>query len=137
VGAASYRLYNCRRCGLQVPICRACDHGNQYCDLGCADEARAETLRRAGRRYQRTPAGARRHAARQRSWRARRKQEVTHHGWPEGVPVRSATLLVVLVLSARQAADVATVTPTVTLPLCCHFCGRRLPPFARLGPLRG
>lgn len=135
MGAASYRLYNCRRCGLQVPICRACDHGNQYCDLGCADEARAETLRRAGRRYQRTPAGARRHAARQRSWRARRKQEVTHHGWPEGV--RSATLLVVLVLSARQAADVATVTPTVTLPLCCHFCGRRLPPFARLGPLRG
>jgi hypothetical protein len=123
VGTASYRLYNCRRCGVQVQICRWCDHGSQYCDLGCADQARADTLRRAGRRYQRTLAGERRHA-----WRARRKQEVTHYGWLQGE--RSATLLAVLVLSAWQAPDVAT----VTLPLCAPSA-RSSPPWPPPSPL--
>jgi len=76
----SYRLYSCQRCGMQVRICRRCDHGNIYCPGACAQIRRRESLRRAGRRYQRTPRGAWCHAARQRAWHVRQKQKVTHQG---------------------------------------------------------
>ena len=33
---ASYRLYNCRGCGMQVRICARCDRGNIYCAGQCA-----------------------------------------------------------------------------------------------------
>ena len=74
----SYRLYSCQRCGMQVRICRRCDHGNIYCPRACAQIRRRESVRRAGSRYQRTSRGACCHAARQRAWRSRRKQKVTH-----------------------------------------------------------
>jgi hypothetical protein len=77
----SYRLYNCRRCALQVRICRRCDHGNVYCAGECAQVCRRESLRRAAARYQRTRRGAAHHAARQRRYRAR-DEKVTHHGSP-------------------------------------------------------
>jgi len=69
----SARLYSCARCRVQVRICRRCDRGNVYCGNGCARAQRREGVRRAGSRYQRTPRGARRHAARQRAWRERRE----------------------------------------------------------------
>lgn len=50
----TYRLYNCRRCAVQVRICRHCDHGNIYCAGECSRICRRESLRRAGARYQRT-----------------------------------------------------------------------------------
>lgn len=76
----SHRLNQCRRCGVQVQICRRCDRGNVYCTTGCAPAARRESLLRAGARYQRSYRGACHHAARQRAWRDR--QEVTHQGSP-------------------------------------------------------
>jgi predicted nucleic acid-binding Zn ribbon protein len=48
----TYRLYNCQRCGVQVRICRRCDHGNIYCAQECSRIRRRECLRRAGARYQ-------------------------------------------------------------------------------------
>ena len=50
---ATYRLYHCRRCGMQVCICAQCDCGNLYCPGECAELARRESVRRAGARYQR------------------------------------------------------------------------------------
>jgi len=82
VPEASHRLYNCARCAQQVQICRRCDRGNLYCAGGCARLRRRESLRRAGRHYQRSFRGARHHAARQRAWRARQADKVTHQGSP-------------------------------------------------------
>ncbi len=76
----SYRLYNCARCAKQVRICRQCDRGNRYCAEGCAQQSRRESRRRAARRYQQSQRGACKHAARQRAWRSRHAQKVTHHG---------------------------------------------------------
>jgi hypothetical protein len=70
----TYRLYYCRRCGVQVQICLRCDHGNIYCAGECSRVARRECMRRAGTRYQRTLHGACHHAERQ------RRNEVTHQG---------------------------------------------------------
>jgi hypothetical protein len=161
----TYRLYSCRRCAEQVRICRDCDRGNQYCARQCAPMRRRESLRRAGQRYQRSRRGACRHAARQRAWRERRMQKVTHHGsLSPAVPV---TVAVSSIQSAPPGIheDIKSVEPRVqphdtghvALELAaahvharwhthrtarlpgqgCSFCGRALPPFARLGPLRG
>ena len=163
----TYRLYNCARCAEQVRICRGCDRGNQYCAGACAGLRRRESLRRAGERYQRSYRGAYAHAARQRAWRERQTQEVTHHG------SLSSALWVTVASSSTQTTieqgthvDTASVEPraqahsgceiAVTLEradLCIHargaahragmprlhysVCGRVLPPLARLGPLRG
>jgi hypothetical protein len=81
---ATYRLYNCRRCDVQVRICRRCDHGNIYCAGACAEIRSRESLRRAAERYQRTRRGACTHAARQRRWRTRQQHTVTHQGCHHG-----------------------------------------------------
>jgi hypothetical protein len=163
----TYRLYNCARCAEQVHICRRCDRGNQYCAGECAQIRRRESLQRAGERYQRSYRGACAHAARQRAWRERQTQEVTHHG-----SLSSALWLTVASSSTRTTieqgthVDTAAVEPrtqpqssceiAVTLErgdlrihargaphdagmlrLRCSVCGRVLPPLARLGPLRG
>jgi hypothetical protein len=141
----SYRLYSCRRCARQVRICRRCDRGNQYCAGECAGERRRESLRRAGARYQLSFRGACCHAARQRRWRMRRGQKVTHQGSPQGLGA--------LIVAARLTATAGThvQNPSVTafdaaerpdawrvwVQARCSFCGRRLPRFARWGFLRG
>ena len=68
------RLYNCARCHCQVIICSYCDRGNIYCDKSCADLARKTSLRKAGKRYQRSYRGRLKHAERQRHYRARCKK---------------------------------------------------------------
>ena len=131
-GEESYRLYSCRRCAQQVRICRRCDRGNQYCAAECARLRRRESLRRASVRYQTSYRGASRHAARQRRWRLRRTQKVTHHG--SLAPVLAA---IVAALSITPPASNADPSPiAVPSPRCC-FCGRPLSRFARTGPLRG
>jgi hypothetical protein len=77
----TYRLYNCQRCGALVTVCGPCDRGRIYCQGECAAIRKRESLRRAGARYQNTPRGARKHAARQRLWRGGHAQEVTHGGF--------------------------------------------------------
>jgi hypothetical protein len=141
-GEQSYRLYSCRRCAQQVRICRYCDRGNQYCTGECARLRRRESVRRAGARYQLSYRGACCHAARQRRWRERQPQKVTHHGSPG---VGAAVIVVATSTTTANDADpIAAAAPAVREPAfhlwpparCC-FCGRSLSRFARVGPLRG
>jgi hypothetical protein len=134
---ATYRLYHCQRCGMQVCICAQCDCGNVYCAGDCAELARRESARRAGARYQRTFHGARKHADRQRRYRERQKFEVTHHGFPLVATGCSVSRHPV---TARESIDVdfeEFARRPIRLPQTrCAFCGRPLPAFARLHPWR-
>jgi hypothetical protein len=143
----SHRLYSCRRCAQQVRICRHCDRGNQYCAGECARIRRCESVRRAGVRYQLSHRGARCHAARQRVWRERQVQKVTHQG---SVAVAAASIVTATSITVTDThADLISGCPARTdvrerastfrvqpHPRCC-FCGRPLSCFARVGPLRG
>jgi hypothetical protein len=60
-------------------LCSRCDRGQRYCGPPCSRGARAESLRQAGARYQRTRDGRHSHAARQAAYRERQQQKVTHH----------------------------------------------------------
>lgn len=157
-GEKTYRLYNCGRCAQQVRICRDCDRGNRYCAGECARLRRCESLLRAGRRYQRSYRGACAHAARQSAWRERQTQEVTHHGSiSSAVSVTVANNFTQTTIPGNHA-DIATLEPqahsAAHLAFAhrrlhaaghahrmavsrCSFCWRALPPFARLGALRG
>ena len=75
----SNRLFLCACCKKQASVCSSCDRGQIYCSPECATRRRRESVRAAGCRYQRTPRGAERHAARQRRYRTR-TDCVTHHG---------------------------------------------------------
>jgi hypothetical protein len=134
----SHRLYSCARCAVQVHICRRCDRGNIYCARACAALRRRESLSRAGQRYQLSLRGACRHAARQRTWRARQAQKVTHQGSPAAaapVTVVAACLDRPRLLDHDQTAPVAPRALPRSAPRC-SFCARVLSGFARLGPLR-
>ncbi|MGH8291743.1 MAG: hypothetical protein ACREV7_22705 [Steroidobacteraceae bacterium] len=134
---ATYRLYHCRRCGMQVCICAQCDCGNLYCPGECAERARRESVRRAGARYQRTLRGACRHAERQRRYRERQKREVTHHRL---ALTSSQCSLSVHPITASESIDVDYQAPVQRpirlLQTRCAFCGVPLPAFARLHPWR-
>ncbi len=82
----SARLYLCARCYRQVSICSHCDRGNVYCAGVCAQTARQEKMRCAGRRYQAGYPGRRTNAARQNRFRARQQQIVTHQGSRPATP---------------------------------------------------
>ena len=79
------REYCCARCHRSVVICSRCDRGNRYCSDGCAKAARRESLGRAGRRYQESRRGRFSHAARQRRYRERQAQMVTHQSSAPGL----------------------------------------------------
>ena len=76
----SARMFQCARCHCQVIVCRHCDRGNVYCANGCADLARSASLRRAAKRYRSTRRGRHSNADRQRRFRARQREKVTHQG---------------------------------------------------------
>jgi hypothetical protein len=128
MGEPAYRLYNCARCQLQVRICVRCDHGNVYCAGECASIRRRESLSRAQARYQRSRRGARRHAERQRQWRARQRQTpqlVTHQGSPG---IATQCIVAVSPVMQSQPADASPnesdPVPRVRPPLDrCAFCG--------------
>ncbi len=125
------RLFLCARCQRQVQICSHCDRGNQYCGGTCAGAARGESLRAAGERYQKSRRGRMCHAARQRRYRARcraRAKKVTHQSSP--APRRSASLA--CEHSARRDARMTPSSQT-HVPPHCHFCGRSVSAFVRLG----
>ena len=140
---ASQRLYNCARCRQQVQICRRCDRGNLYCAGGCAALRRRESLRRAGRRYQLSFRGACRHAARQRAWRARQTNKVTHQGSPAAaLAVTVSAPSIESPGELRHGDRVQVVARLLALqgrPSApqCSFCRRALSLFTRLGFLRG
>lgn len=116
------RLYHCARCHCQVIICSHCDRGNIYCGKSCAEQARLESQRAAGERYQRTRRGRFKHADRQRRYRAR-CQKVTHQGSPE-TPSNDP-------LTTRSEAP-ESVVGVEDGTIHCHFCGRLCSPFLRL-----
>jgi len=142
----SFRLFNCARCHCQIKICTWCDRGNVYCPA-CAVEAKLERLRRAGGKYQRTPRGRLKHAARQRSYLVRRKK-MTHRGSPKGsleLPLRARPASKVRIQSAgrEEVPDEreSEVSSTRAVPLSpgsvrCDFCGRLCGEFARRAPIR-
>ena len=110
------RLYSCLRCHVQVIICSPCDHGNIYC-ADCALDARRDSLRAAGNRYQNTPQGRRKHAQRQACYRALHSQKVTHQG-----SASNATAVSLDMPSSGALGEISTSEP---LPYCCHFCGEQ------------
>lgn len=132
----AYRLYNCERCQVQVRICERCDHGNVYCAGECAKIRRRESLRRAQVRYQRSRGGARRHAARQRRWRERQREDpkiVTHQGSP--LTVIQCIVAVSAVIrshpidaSRREPEQLRKIRPPLER---CAFCGATLPDWTR------
>jgi hypothetical protein len=138
LGEPTYRLYNCQRCGVQVRICHRCDHGNIYCSAECSRIRRRESLRRAQARYQRSRRGAGRHAARQRAWRARRVQTVTHQGCARGAACGSVSDHPITMSQPADANHPATTLGTVQMAqrlTRCSFCGTSLPLWARVYPV--
>lgn len=124
------RLFNCVRCHRQVLICRHCDRGNIYCDTPCSQTARRESLRAAGRRYQRARQGRICHAGRQRRYRSR-AQKVTHQGSTTS-PAHDSLTPELRIACARRGSS-----PAVRAQgLYCHFCHRPCAPRLRLDFLR-
>jgi hypothetical protein len=124
----SARAFACARCGVQVLVCSHCDRGQRYCGRECAWPARRESLREAGRRYQRSRAGRFAHARSARRYRQRQGQQqiVTHHGSQAlGEPVTVA--LDPIVTQEASAADADGDAPAVWQ---CHWCARACAPMA-------
>ena len=110
----------CDRCRTAVYICSWCDRGHRYCSRRCREAARRQTLVSAGRRYQQTRRGRRRHACRQQAYRERQKRKVTHH--PCRTPSGSATVAACVregvVRHQRMALE-----PPGRRELRCKVCG--------------
>ena len=66
-------LLECARCHQCVLVCTRCLGGRRYCDP-CREQAREESLRDSGRRYQQTDAGREKHRLRQQRWREGRRE---------------------------------------------------------------
>jgi hypothetical protein len=147
------RLYRCQSCGRVALICSRCDRGQLYCAAGCAQQARRASLRRAGKKYQQTKGGKRKHAARMDQYRREQTQKVTHQGPPpDGVSISTSQSGASL-LPAKKDSDVPQqsvlvlpppLVPPQPSPVCapilpsakapagetapgrehtCHFCG--------------
>lgn len=124
----SGRLFNCARCRTQVIICSDCDRNNIYCGKQCAKIARYQSLQAAGQRYQQSRHGQLKHADRQRRYRERQIEKVTHHS--------SSVLPSNDLLSPGQNRQVACSMQPIIHGLCCHFCKRLGIEFLRTGFLR-
>lgn len=91
-GADCARFFLCGFCRAHALVCSGCDRGQVYCSKGCAQEVRRRALREAGRRYQTSPRGRRKHALRTARYRARLRlrsapqNKVTHQGSPARPP---------------------------------------------------
>lgn len=127
---------------MMVVIYPHCHLGQRYCSAHCAQVQRRRSVREAGRRYQRTPLGARNNAARQKRWGLRIATTVTHHTSPAQNHVRQeppgknaqkeacdATSNRTLVISNRMPVTI----PAGELGPRCDFCGRPCGSYTRLG----
>lgn len=119
------RLYSCLRCHSQVTICRYCDRGNVYCSE-CAPKARQEAKTRASTRYQASEQGRSNHAARQRLYRERMKQKVTHKGV---FGSRDQELLA----NRQKNTNLPAIQPKSAMDtsIYCRSCRRLCSPFLR------
>jgi len=118
------RLYSCQRCRTQVVICSRCDRGQRYCGGACAQDARATSLKCAAKKHQTSRAGRFNNAARQRRFRQRQKQKVTHHG----------SLMFVLRDLLKNKPDHPQINRKpmpIDNTLFCDYCGSACQPFLR------
>ena len=120
----SGRLFNCVLCNNPALICRDCDRGQQYCSDACRHKARQNSLKRASKKYAKSRKGKLNNAQRQKRFRERQRNKVTHQG------------------SCLVASHVEVVKPKQPIkqrlkmryPLSscrCHMCGRQCSPFFR------
>lgn len=132
--ATTARLFLCVRCKAQVLVCSHCDRGQIYCAQGCAQTARRDAQRAAGRRYQKSRRGRVNHAARAGRYRAR-QNNVTHQGSP---PHRANDWVTASSKPpSASPGDVARPSPPHRSgSWFCHWCGCRCPPFVRREFLR-
>jgi hypothetical protein len=137
-------MFNCARCRRLVVICTRCDRGQRYCSAHCRQVQRRRSVREAGRRYQRTPYGARNNAARQKRWRTRFVTTVTHHTSPthrylrEEPPGKNAQQEACDATSNRTLAishRMPVTTPTGQPVRHCDFCGHPCGSYTRWGTL--
>jgi hypothetical protein len=147
-----YRQFSCARCHRQVAICPACDRGQRYCGSVCSQQARRDSLHRAGRRYQQTPAGRHARARRQARYRERQRalaaektrsdeevsasrtpvsEKVTHQSSP---PAEEGGRLELP--RAKGPRQVENSSEDTQKSVSCHFCGRLCRPVIRRQPLR-
>jgi hypothetical protein len=121
----SARLYNCVGCRILVTICSPCDHNNIYCGSTCSRTARLKSCYMAGQRYQKSYRGRLKHAIRQRHYRNRKKNKVTHH---------SSLVLPSRVVLPPQPNEM--ISKWMGSHIYCHFCSKACSPFLRRGFLR-
>lgn len=121
----SARLYNCAGCNTLVTICSHCDRNNIYCGSTCSRAARIRLCSLASQRYQKTCRGRHKHAERQRAFRERQKNKVTHHTSPV-LPPR-------VVLPAKPNERILGAMKDYRH---CHFCRKPVSLFLRRGYLR-
>ena len=122
----SARLFNCARCHTLVTICRYCDRGNSYCGSACSREARHESLRRSGALYQSSRCGRAANAQRQKRFRARQQEKVTHQGSISNTPDD-----LLLVEADGHSMCHWTENAFLEAGIYCHFCQRACDPFLR------
>ncbi len=119
------RLYHCCRCQQQVIICTRCDRGQRYCPGQCAAAARSSSLKRAAKKYQSTRTGRFNNAARQRRYRERQKQKVTHQGSSLDKPHD-------VLEDEFSESEKAKKQDQSDANLICHHCGAVCSAFLRL-----
>ncbi|MNK85619.1 hypothetical protein D3C87_1055040 [compost metagenome] len=124
----SFRLFLCHHCRAQVAICACCDRGQAYCSDTCRRLSRKTQMRRAAARYQASPRGALRHAARQAEYRRRKQEKVTHHGSPQPAPEGN---LVTVTPPEGLTSSPPALRPHPSATVQCHFCGHPCRPYAR------
>ena len=124
--SSSARLFNCARCHALTIVCRSCDRGQRYCPSTCRAQARLDSQRRAAREYQKTRRGRHANAQRQRRYRERQRNKVTHQG---SVGIAAPA---VLTNRANKVSEAGSVPGLVKYPaLLCHFCLKRYNAFLR------
>jgi len=121
----SARLYNCAGCYSLVAICSPCDRNNIYCGSICSGAARRESCSMAAKRYQKSHRGRLKNAERQRAFRGRQKNKVTHH---------SSTVIPPHAVLPPKPNKL--ISRAVSGYLHCHFCGKPCSPFLRRRFLR-
>lgn len=120
----SARLFNCLRCNAPVVICRRCDRGQRYCLSACRIQARQDSRKRASQKYAKSRKGRLNNAERQKRFRQRQRNKVTHQGSCLVVPH-------VEVVKPQQPPK-KTVKMRYSLSSNrCHLCGRVCSPFFR------
>jgi len=129
IDAGPARFFLCARCRASVLICSHCDRGQIYCAGSCAQRARSQAQRAAGRRYQASRRGRIAHALRARRYR-RRQKNVTHQG---SLPLPPDDLLPEGLAAASELPSPGGFAKPAQR---CHRCGCRCPDFVRQDFLR-